>query len=215
MLTVLYQTIPLLLGVWRTDMNDSDKLQSICADRDAHRAEIVEMKSSLMHLLFAFLTFAAGGAGVYWGNEVIKDPVARAWLLFAVAQMEFLVSLISLQILLDIGMHAAYIATLEKKINQLVGETVTAWESVVIRSHYLTKWSTVYWNTIALGFVFLVVFSGLMLIAALQFKSILIVGVLVSELVFFIVMAILIFNEPTRVAMVTESVFNSKGISKG
>jgi hypothetical protein len=186
-------------------MNDSDKLQAICADREAHRAEIVEVKSSLINLLFAFLTFAAGGAGVYWGETVIKNPIVRAWLLFAAAQIEFLLSMLFLQLLLDIATHSAYIAALEKKINQLLGETVTAWESGVIKIHYYTRRSAVYWNSIILGLLFLVIFLGLMVMAALQSKSVLVAVVLLSEVVLFAVMAVLTFNEPERTTGAIES----------
>lgn len=185
-------------------MNDSDKLQAICADREAHRAEIVAEKSDTMHLLFAFLAFAAGAAGVYWDDTIIKDPITRSWLLFAAAQIEFVLALFWLQLFVDMETHSAYVATLERKINELVGEPVATWESGLIRSYYATPRSAAFRNGIVLTVMFVVLFLGLMGMAAIRAKSVLPVAILVIEVAVYAFSAIAAIKEPIRVARIAE-----------
>lgn len=192
----------------RTEMNDSDKLQAICADRDAHRAEIVAEKADLLHLLFAFLAFAAAAAGVYWDESIVKDLTARSWLLFAAAQIEFLLALFCLQLIVDLATHSAYVGALEKKINEIVGESATFWESGLIRTHYLTWHSAAYWNAAVLVFMFVSLFFVLMGLAAARAQSRSIVVVLVVEFLVYILMAAAACYESRRVRKIAESMIN-------
>ena len=81
--------------------------------------------------VFAFVALAGVLAGTALKKDIGFDENARRFLVFCITQMEFFVALFVTSLVACQNVHAGYIRAIEKRINELCGETVNIWESKI------------------------------------------------------------------------------------
>jgi hypothetical protein len=111
------------------------KLSTICSERDGLRNEVISYAKSMHQAMFAFLTAAITFAGIYLNPSFIKDEHTRSVLMFLITQVEFFLALFVIGIQHCAMVASAYIEALEYKINKLSEDTVSIWQSKVVRAY--------------------------------------------------------------------------------
>ena len=103
-------------------------------------------------------------------------------ILFALTQVEFILTLFVLTLTANQAVHGGYLRVLEEKINELSGVPVTAWESSIVPSFVLSRRGAFFWSSLAFWVVLFVVYVTFVVVAMRYeyFKRWVFVGVLVS-----------------------------------
>lgn len=77
-------------------MNDSEKVEAMCQERNGLRLEIIDLGNGLRQAIFAFIAIAGVIASVYWEDSLVEDEAARLALLVGLSQVEFLLAMFAL-----------------------------------------------------------------------------------------------------------------------
>lgn len=183
-------------------------IKTISDERSGLRAEIILMETSMHRAIFAFVAVAAVAAGLYFNERVfLGDETARAVILFALTQVEFILTLFVLTLIANQNVHSGYLRVLEEKINELSGVPVSAWESSIVPTFLFSLRGVFFWSYVAFWMVLFVVYV-IFVVAAMRYeyvKGSIFVGVLIVELLLLAVLAIFIHREPSRVARFTRA----------
>ena len=136
-------------------------------ERAGLRREIIELDKSIVKCSLAFLAVAMAVVGILFGDIVVNHIPWRNTLLLMLTQVLYFISLLVLSILSNVNCHAAYIESLETRINQLCGECVSIWESGVVRQFMTKPKGTMYQIIIAIC-ALLAIVNGIIIVLALE-----------------------------------------------
>jgi hypothetical protein len=175
-------------------------VDAICQERHGLRLEVIQMESAMHRAVLVFVTIFGLFAGIYWDTRVIPDRSTRAILLGGVTQIEFFLALFILSLYLNLSVHVGYIRALEKKINQLCGTTITAWDSQITRDFLGHPRGAFFWLQGLLFFTLSFFFVGALLLVSYQIGSPWVITVAIVETAVVFLVAILGLREVGRVS---------------
>jgi hypothetical protein len=181
-------------------------INAINHERDGLRNEIIQYESSMHRTMFAFITIAGVSAGIYFDKVGVSlSSSERPVILFLMSQVECFLSLFGMLLIAAQNMHAGYIRALEKKLNQLSGETISIWESEIVPRYMGHPRAAFFWANVLFVLSLVLVFLLFIAAAFSQINQMIYGVLLLTELFALATLLIFIAREPNKIAKFTEA----------
>jgi len=111
-------------------MSENMELSALFEEQKFLREEIILVSKGFIQAAFAVVTLSGAMGGILWDSRIIPNEETRAKVLFLLSQIEVFVFLVLILLLAHMGIHAAYCAILEERIQQVSGTRMSQWERV-------------------------------------------------------------------------------------
>lgn len=170
----------------KTTNDIATKIDLLCHEKREMRDEILEMQKSMHRVVFAFISISLAMIGTYFTEYITKNPEFKGYLAFFLMQAQlslalFLTSLISHQ-----SVSAGYIAAIEMKINEIVGEKLSFFETTVAPRYLFSPHGPFFYSTVLIVLTVVVVMVFLLISGYKFFPSLFISILLTVELLIYI-----------------------------
>lgn len=193
-------------------MDPKDKIQEISDERYVLRQEIIATEQAIQRCVFSGVAALAILAGIYWKPELLGNTITQAFILAVINQLVFGVVVYAMMNLAGINGIADYIAVLERKINLLAEDTITAWESNIVLEIIWHPRSPAFWCAMVFNLWILFIFVGSSILALNEIKNTVFIIVDVIELiiVFLLIIWTVVCRKRTRLSILKELGFVNK-----
>lgn len=187
----------------------SYQLKAIISERDGLRNEIMLMVGNIHRAGFAFVTVVGVLAGIYFGQDIIRNKEYPILLLFLLTQIAVFLEFVVVALTANQNVHAGYIEALERKLNSLCNSNVCIWEHEINRNFLVTPKCSFALSLIAI-IIFLLLSHTVFIVEALKNEKTEFATILLIELL--LVMGLLYnsFRERYKVAEYAQRILNSK-----
>jgi hypothetical protein len=111
--------------------NHDLKITAIISEREGLRTELIEYGKNMHSTVLYFFSLSGVIAGFLFENGIEEISKLKGIIFFGLSQIEFLLAIYVIALMASISVHSAYIKVLEKRINELILDEITLWESEI------------------------------------------------------------------------------------
>jgi len=146
-----------------------EKLEAMYRERDGLWSAMLLYRRGQQQAVFQYVVVVMGAVGVYWGKDSIPDGL-QPWLLLTLSQVGYFLALFIFSLYSMLLVYRVYIARLEKKINELLGEELCFWESGVFKEIMYTPKTSFFTASLIMTLGFITLTAFLMFIVSKTFN---------------------------------------------
>ena len=186
-----------------------EKAQLISEEKRDHKMLVLSYEKSLIHVFLAFIALIGTAIGLVIKEGASENTQIRNYIIIAITQAEFILSIIGSLLIHAIAMVSGYIRSLEKEINFFMNDKIVFYEHEITKRFVSEGKGVYFYLSIIIGTILIILYILMIIMCFRTLNSILFLIIATAEIIVAGAAYALALTEVKRVESQSDKIFHS------